>query len=327
MLRIGVIGTGVMGQNHARVIASLGSDVQLSAVCDIDENTGKQVAKRFGAEYFKDCRELRNAVDAVVIATPTKTHHEIAIAMIDAGKHVLVEKPLAIDVEKGLEIVEHAKAQGVVLAVGHIERHNPVVKFAKIALSKGQFGELNSMLSKRISPFPSRVNDVGVVKDIGVHEIDAQRYLADAEVEYVSASGGRANGGKHEDHASILLKFKNGKTGMINVNWLAPIRIREIELLCNKVFVHMDYIKQEVFISTSQIMDFNASDAYQYPTEYNVRHIYLKKDEPLRLEIQDFVDAIRERRRPLVDGNDGLENLRVCEAVLKAMEKGDVVEV
>ncbi|MGC9061122.1 MAG: Gfo/Idh/MocA family oxidoreductase [Thermoplasmata archaeon] len=327
MLKIGVIGTGVMGQNHARVISTLEKDAVLVAVSDIDENTGKKVAERFGAEYHKDYRELKNLVDAVVIATPTKTHHEIAIEMLNAGKHVLVEKPIALDIEKAERMVEVANSQGVVLAVGHIERHNPVVKFAKTAFEKKQFGELNTMLSKRISPYPARINDVGVVKDIGIHEVDVQRFIANSEVESVSAYGGRANGGKHEDHASILLNFKNGKTGYINVNWLAPIRIRKIELLCTKVFVEMDYIEQEIYVSTSQIMDFDGSNSFQYPVEYNLRQIFLKKQEPLRLEIEDFVNAIKSGRKPLVDGNEGVQNLKVCEAVLRAMEKRGVVEV
>lgn len=324
MLRIGVIGTGVMGQNHARVAATLRKDVCLTAVSDLDEELGKSVAKRFGCEYFKDFREMKDKVDAVVIATPTRTHDKIAIEMLNAGKHVLVEKPLAIDVPSAEKIVEVAKAQGLLLAVGHIERHNPVVKFVKTAIEKGQFGKVYAMYSKRISPFPARVNDVGVVNDIGVHEVDVQRYLANSEVVGVSAFGGKMNGGPHEDHANILLDFENGVKGTIVVNWLAPIKIRKLELLCSKVFVELDYIEQELSVCTSQIMDFEPGDSFQYPMEYNIRQIFLKKQEPLKLEHEDFVNAILEKRKPLVDGEEGIKNIKVCEAVLRAMERRDV---
>ncbi|MEM3396194.1 MAG: Gfo/Idh/MocA family oxidoreductase [Thermoplasmata archaeon] len=328
MLRIGVIGTGVMGQNHARVAATLRKDVVLTAVSDLNEETGKAVAKRFGCEYFKDFREMKDKVDAVVVATPTKTHEPIAVEMLNMGKHILVEKPLTIDVESAEKIVRVAEAQGLTLAVGHIERHNPVVKFVKTAITKGQFGQVYAMYSKRISPFPARINDVGVVNDIGVHEVDVQRYLADSEVVSVSAFGGKMNGGAHEDHANILLDFANGVKGTIVVNWLAPIKIRKLELLCSKVFVELDYIEQELNVSTSQIMDFEPGDSYQYPMEYNMRQIYLKKQEPLKLEHEDFVNAILEKKKPLVDGREGVQNIKVCEAILKAMEnkKIEVVE-
>ncbi|MEM4292955.1 MAG: Gfo/Idh/MocA family oxidoreductase [Thermoplasmata archaeon] len=325
MLRIGVIGTGVMGQNHARVAATLRKDVTLTAVSDLNEEAGRAVAKRFGCEYFMDFREMKNRVDAVVIATPTNTHDSIAIEMLRAGKHVLVEKPLAVDVPRAEKIVEVAKEQGVVLAVGHIERHNPAVRFVKTAITKGQFGQVYAMYSKRISPFPARVNDVGVVTDIGVHEVDVQRYLAESEVVGVSAYGGKVNGGAHEDHANILLDFENGVKGTIVVNWLAPIKIRKLELLCSKVFVELDYIEQELKVCTSQIMDFEPGDSFQYPMEYNTRQIYLKKQEPLKLEHEDFVNAILEKRKPLVDGTEGVQNIKVCEAVLRAMEsKGKI---
>ncbi|MEM3445491.1 MAG: Gfo/Idh/MocA family oxidoreductase [Thermoplasmata archaeon] len=325
MLRIGVIGTGVMGQNHARVAATLRKDVTLTAVSDLNEEAGRAVAKRFGCEYFMDFREMKNRVDAVVIATPTNTHDSIAIEMLRAGKHVLVEKPLAVDVPRAEKIVEVAKEQGVVLAVGHIERHNPAVRFVKTAITKGQFGQVYAMYSKRISPFPARVNDVGVVTDIGVHEVDVQRYLAESEVVGVSAYGGKVNGGAHEDHANILLDFENGVKGTIVVNWLAPIKIRKLELLCSKVFVELDYIEQELKVCTSQIMDFEPGDSFQYPMEYNMRQIYLKKQEPLKLEHEDFVNAILEKRKPLVDGTEGVQNIKVCEAVLRAMEsKGKI---
>ncbi|MCX8174454.1 MAG: Gfo/Idh/MocA family oxidoreductase [Thermoplasmata archaeon] len=327
MLRIGVIGTGVMGQNHARVAATLRKDVGLTAVSDLNEEVGKSVAKRFGCEYFRDYRGMKDMVDAVVVATPTKTHDAIAIEMLNAGKHVMVEKPLAIDVASAEKIVEAAEAQGLVLAVGHIERHNPAVKFVRTALAKGQFGRLFAMYSKRISPFPARVNDVGVVNDIGVHEVDVQRYLAESEVVSVSAYGGKVNGGPHEDHANILLDFENGVKGTIVVNWLAPIKIRKLELLCSKVFVEMDYIEQELNVSTSQIMDFEPGDSFLYPMEYNMRQIYLKKQEPLKLEHEDFVNAILEKRKPLVDGKEGVQNIRVCEAVMRAMGEKAKIEV
>jgi UDP-N-acetylglucosamine 3-dehydrogenase len=173
MYRTAVIGAGVMGQNHARVLSEIS---QLAGICDTSEAAGKPIAKKFGVPYFKSCQDLiRAGVDAVVIATPTVTHKDIAIQLIEAGKHVLVEKPLSNKVSDARDIVGLAEQRGVVLAVGHIERHNPAVKYAKASAQRGQFGKVISVLAKRVSSYPGRVSDVGVVIDLAIHDIDIIR--------------------------------------------------------------------------------------------------------------------------------------------------------
>jgi len=209
-MKIAVIGAGVMGKNHARVLSSLNS---LGGVVDADPEVAKMVASRYGVNYSTD---IDLDFDAAVIATPTETHYALAKKVMEMGKHVLVEKPFTHSVEQAQELIDLAKDMGLILMVGHIERFNPIVEFFKNLNGKKELITINA---KRVSGFPHRIRDVGVVMDLGVHEIDVFRYLVGDIVE-VYARGGRIKNDSYEDHASMLFSFKNGKHGYIETNWL-----------------------------------------------------------------------------------------------------------
>ena len=325
MFRTAVVGAGVMGQNHARVLNEVS---QLVGVCDANETTAKNVAKRFSVAHYKTVKEmLAKDVDAVVVATPTVTHHEIALELIKAGKHVLVEKPMANKVADARAIDEAADAQGVVCAIGHIERHNPAVKIAKMAASKGQFGKIISIIGKRVSSYPGRVSDVGVVIDLAIHDIDVIRYITGSEVGSVFAAGGIQAAGKHEDFADIMLMLKSGATGHVEVNWLTPMKIRKLTLTCSQRFVEVDYMNQTIDISSSTVMDLDTTNLFEIPQEYDHRHLTLKKQEPLRNELIDFLEAIEKKRKPLVTGEDGIEAVRIAQAALESIKMKMVVEM
>lgn len=240
MLNIGVIGIGSMGKNHARVCSEL-ENVELAGIADTNIEAAKKIAERFNAKSFIDYKELLPLVDAVIVATPTITHHDISMDLLNNGKHVLVEKPVCNSVEKAEALSRKAEESGLVLAVGHIERHNPVVKFVKDAMDSKKFGELITIASKRVSNFPGRIKDVGVIFDFGVHDIDVMRYLA-GNIESVYARAGKFNNIDYEDHANIVLNFENGICGIVEVNWLTPTKIRKLFLTCSENFVEADYI-------------------------------------------------------------------------------------
>ncbi|NPA74678.1 MAG: Gfo/Idh/MocA family oxidoreductase [Euryarchaeota archaeon] len=316
-MKVIVIGTGVMGKNHARVLSALG---YLSGVVDVDEKRAKEVASRFNVPWAKSPQELN--FDAAVIATPTETHYELARALIEQGKHVLVEKPFTHSIAEGEELIELAKEQNIVLGVGHIERFNPIVSFFK---KMNRDGNLITIGAKRVSSFPSRIRDVGVIMDIGVHDIDVLRYLV-AEVAEVYARGGKIKHEKYEDHASILLGFKNGKNGYIETNWLTPKKIRRLWLTYDDCYAEGDYIGQWVEISSSKMRvdEFNVYDA---EIDLNIRHINLRREEPLKRELVDFLGAIENHKAPLVTGADGLMAIKIAQAALRSLNTGRSVEV
>jgi len=324
-MRVGVIGVGSMGQNHARVYSEI---ADLIGVADPDVEVGHAVANRFNIPHFKDHKELlKEELDAVSIATPTKLHFSIAKDVIDAGIHVMVEKPMCTTFEESLKLIEMAREAGVVLAVGHIERHNPVVAFAKTALQRGDYGDVITASARRVSSFPERVRDVGVIMDLGIHEIDVMRYLIGSEVESVYTLGGRQVHERFEDHANILLNFRNGVNGFVEVNWLTPMKVRKLALTCLKNFVELDYTTQSLVISSATLMRYDPFNLYQVPFEYDIRQVSLQKQEPLKRELEDFLDAVRNKREPLVNGEEALETLRIVNAAIESQRVGRKVEL
>jgi UDP-N-acetylglucosamine 3-dehydrogenase len=321
MLKIGVIGTGSMGKNHARVCTEL-EDVQLRGISDIDKAVAKDIARRFDVPAYYDYTEMFGEIDAAIVAAPTVSHYKIAMDLLDTGRHVLAEKPLCDSVTKSEELVEKAEKEGLILAVGHIERHNPVVKFVKNSLDDGKFGELITMVSKRVSNLPGRIRDVGVIFDFGVHDIDVMRYLV-GEVTSVYAKAGRFSKNiDYEDYANIVLNFENDICGIVEVNWLTPMKIRRVFLTCSETFVEADYISQSVTTSSSSFKQIDEMDLYSIPIQYNINKIALEKREPLKNEISDFADAIKNDKKPLVTGRDGVMALKIAEAATKSYKKG-----
>ncbi|MFQ6012587.1 MAG: Gfo/Idh/MocA family protein [Thermoplasmata archaeon] len=323
-MRVGVIGVGSMGQNHARVLGDL--DV-LGGVCDTDPTTGKAVAQRFGTSYFPSLGDmLSKDLDAVSIATPTRRHFEVAREALRRGFHVLLEKPFTGDPALAKKLTRLAKDRDVVLAAGLIERHNPVVEFAHDAIRKGEYGKLITISSRRVSSLPTRIRDVGVMMDLGLHDVDVMRYVTASEVTRVYSVGGKERHEEFEDNATALLTFDTGASGVVEANWLTPMKVRKLSLTCLKNFVELDYINQSLEISSSTLKDYDPSRLYQPSFDHDIRQVALEKQEPLRREIQDFLGAIQEGRKPLVDGDEAVKSLKVVAAIMESRRRGVPVE-
>ncbi len=323
-MRTGVIGTGAMGKNHVRVYSEM-ENVELVGLSDLDSEGGKAIAKKFACRFYENHLELLKHVDAVTIGVPTSMHYKMGKDAVEAGVHVLMEKPLAGSLEEAQRIVEMAKDAGLTLAVGHIERHNPVVKHTKEMLKRNDFGKIITMSSRRVSNYPARIRDVGVIMDLAVHDIDVSRYLAGGEVVEVFAAAGKSGQTPFVDHATIMLKFDNDVLGIVDTNWLTPMRIREMSITCEKRFVRIDYMAQSIHISTSKFGELDETNLYQLPLEMETVSVGLKKEEPLKRELEDFVDAVESKRDSLVTGEDGIMAIRLAEAALKSATKGEVV--
>lgn len=324
-INIGIIGIGSMGKNHVRVCSEK-DDIELVGVVDKNIKTMKTIVKKFEVVPFFDYKKLLPKVDAVIIATPTSTHHKIALNCINHGKHVLIEKPICNNIEKAKDLINSSEKNDVVLSVGHIERHNPAVKFIKESLDKNKFGKLITIASKRVSNYPGRIKDMGVISDLGVHDIDVMNYIA-GNVQFVYANAGRIKNNLFEDYANIILSFEKGICGVIEVNWLTPMKIRKLFLTCSKKFVEMDYINQSVKISSSSFHDIDDSNLYDIPMQYNTNEIVLEKKEPLKNEIEDFIDSIKNNHKPLVTGYDGLETIKIAQSAIKSYKQKKVMEI
>ena len=326
MLRVGIIGTGSMGKNHARV-CSENKNIELVGIGDKNTEVADAIAKRFDIKAFYDYKELIPQIDAAIISTPTRSHHMIALDLLNNGKHVLIEKPICATLNEAEELIRKAEAKHLILAVGHIERHNPATTFVKEALNEKKFGELITLTSKRVSNFPGRIKDIGVMMDLGIHDIDIMYFLA-GNVKSVYAKAGKFNKTiAYEDYANIILNFDNDKCGIIEVNWLTPMKIRKMYLTCSENFVEIDYMEQSVTISSSSFKKINEMDLYRVPIQYNVNHVALEKKEPLKLEIHDFVESITKNRRPLATGEDGLMALKIAEAAAQSYKTGEEVRI
>lgn len=326
MTNVGVIGLGAMGQNHARVYSEIAN---LVSVVDIDNEILTDISKRYNTEGLNDYHDIldREDLDAVSICTPTSMHFEISNAFIEAGKHVLVEKPICGNINDAKILVENAKKNNVILATGFIERHNPVVGLTKSLIGKRQFGDVISISSRRVSSFPGRIKDVGVILDLGIHDLDVIRYLLDSKVRSVYALAGKTSETEFEDHANILLEFENHVLAFIEVNWLTPMKVRKVSLTCSKNFVEMDYINQSLQISSSTIRKVDTGNLYRIPQEYAERKIEIERMEPLKNELNNFLQAIDTGKGLLVSGEESIMTLEIAHAAMLSAKEGRKVSI
>jgi len=310
-VKVGVIGCGFWGKNHLRVYSEL-ENVELVAAADIDKERLKYVEKRYGVKTYLDYREMlkREDLEALSICTPSITHAEIALNSVRAGKHILVAKPMTTTVEDGLKLIDAANEQGVILLVDHIERFNPGVQNVKAYIEAGKVGQVVLISSKRVSRWPIRIGDVGVVKDLAIHDVDIMRYLTNKDPVEVYAIAGRIHH-KYEDYANIILKFKDLPTAFIEVNWLTPKKTRRLIVTGSDGIITLNYITQEITIA-------NSTGAFTPATTWS---------EPLKRELSHFINVILGEEKPIVNGRDGLLAVYICEMILKSAAKGKALEL
>jgi UDP-N-acetylglucosamine 3-dehydrogenase len=308
-LGVAVIGTGFWGRNHARVFKEL-AETELLAICDIDAERARSVAKQFGVTpYTNTGKMLRNEnIEAVSICTWSTSLAREALKALKAGKNVLVEKPMAESVKQAENLLKTAEKEGLHLTVGFLMRFIPGLQRIRNALEDKTLGEPVCASAKRVGQWPERIGDVGVVKDTAIHDLDVMRYVFDEDPVAVYAKTGSIAHRKFEDYAQIMLAFKGGKSAFIESNWLTPYKTRVFMVTGSEAIMKLDYITQELTIE-------NARETVQ--PRYTVQ-------EPLKLELQHFAKCITEKEKPLVTGEDGLEALKLAEAALKSSATGKV---
>ncbi|MGL4262518.1 MAG: Gfo/Idh/MocA family oxidoreductase [Afipia sp.] len=297
-LRVGVVGAGVMGTNHARVLAGL-PGVELVGIVDPLPAHRTRALEIVGCPTFATLEEMLDVgPDAVTIAAPTHLHRDVSLACIARKIHVLVEKPIASSVEEGNEIVTAARNAGVTLMVGHVERFNPAVAAIKQAIKDE---EILSIAITRVGPFPPRMSNVGVVIDLAVHDIDLIRWFTESDIVDVQPQLASAVA-EREDIALLQFRTASGVLAHINTNWLTPFKARSVTVATRGKYVQGDLLTRQV----------TECFGFQRDGSYSMRHLSVGHDEPLRAELVAFLDAVRSGNAPAVTGDEGVASLEIA---------------
>jgi UDP-N-acetylglucosamine 3-dehydrogenase len=309
-LRAGVIGVGAMGRNHARLYSEL-PGVQVIGVADANEALAASVGRDYSCKSFADYRDLlAENLDILSIVVPTTLHKQVALDAIKKGINVLVEKPVADTVGHADEIIRAARQNKVKLMVGHVERFNPAIAKLKELVDSGLLGKVVSISAKRVGPYNPRIRDVGIILDLGTHDIDIMSYLYGEKIRQVYASAGTVVH-SHEDHAIITLNFGSGGSGVIDTNWLTPHKVRNLTVIGSRGIAEVDCIEQ-----TLRIFD-----------QEWVRDAKIEKAEPLKLELMHFIDCVQRDKKPLVSGQEGKHALAVALAAVESARTGKVMPI
>lgn len=316
-IKLGIIGTGHMGQYHVNVSRQL-TDAILLGIYDADPSRAQYISEKYSIEAYPNLEELLEFVDAVVVATPTFLHYQVSKLALDKGKHVLVEKPIAENVDQARELVELAKSKGLVLQVGHVERFNgAVLELGKI-VEKPLFIE-----SRRFAPYNARIKDVGVVLDMMIHDIDIVLNLVKSPVKSLHAVGQKVVS-NHEDVASVILKFENGCIASINASRNTQAKIRTLNITDQNAYITLDFTAQEIELHRQASSVINlTNEQIRYKQESIVEKIFVHKDNPLKQEQEHFVNCILRKVKPHVENEKDVETLEIAHKILEEISQGN----
>ena len=327
-IRIAVIGLGSMGKNHVRVLNEI-EEADLVAVSDVDKGQLDKICAMYKVKGYGDYNQmfLREELDAVVIAVPTSYHKKVALDALKKGVHIFVEKPIASSIEDAKEIIEMAKKKKKLLMIGHIERFNPAVQELKKRIKNGELGNIYKFEVSRLSPFPTRMSDVGVVVDLAVHDLDILSYINESKIANVYAETEKRIHSTHEDMLCAILRYKNGVIGMLTVDWLSPLFKRKLSITGEKGMFVVNYRMQSIYFYTNE-----AIHNIEYPSIVHsvavgdVIKINVEKQEPLKLELKSFVESVQKGEKPLVSGEDGLLALETALKLIESAKKKKAIE-
>ncbi len=338
-LKVAVLGTGALGKEHVRIYAELAAAgrVELAGLYDVSADAARKVAAKYNARVFDSVAAAAAHAEAVNIVTPTTTHFELALTLLQQGKHVLVEKPMTDNAAQAAELVALAQRQNCVLQVGHVERFNPVFTYLETVATQPRFIETH-----RLSPYPARSTDIGVVLDLMIHDLDVVLAFVKSPVVRVDAVGVPVLS-QSEDIANTRLRFANGCVANLTVSRVSPERMRKIRVFSSgdvPSYISLDYRAQAGFIyriarddeAESSILKKllaaklgvgkDAAIVSEFGGKRIVREpVPLAKEEPLKLELQHFVNCVRERQTPLVSGESAKRALDLALEITRQVQE------
>jgi predicted dehydrogenase len=334
-VKVAVLGTGSLGQNHVRIYAELAAAglVEFAGVFDANAEAARKIAARHNARVFNSIAEAVAASDALNIVTPTTTHFEIAKQLLALGKHVLVEKPMTDNSAQAAELIQIAQQKNCVLQVGHVERFNPVFNYLETAAPEPRFIETH-----RLSPYPARSTDIGVVLDLMIHDLDVVLAFVKSPVTSVDGVGIPVLS-KSEDIANARLRFANGCVANLTASRVSPERMRKIRVFSGGAtpsYISLDYRAQEGFIyriaredewvssklrKLLALAGSNVTVVSEFAGKKVVREpVPIAKDEPLKLELQSFVNCVREKHAPIVSGESAKRALDLAFEITRQIQ-------
>ena len=333
VVKVAVLGVGGLGQHHARIYAEMEQvgDVEFVGLYDPNLERAREIAEKNGVRALESMEAALEQADGVSIVTPTVTHHELASKFLKAGCHVLVEKPITDEADQAAELVQLAQENDRVLQVGHVERFNPVFDYLQSVAKEPRFIETH-----RLSPYPARSMDIGVVLDLMIHDLDVVLAFVDSPVKEVDGVGVPVLSAS-EDIANARLKFENGCVANLTVSRVSPERMRKIRVFSGgetTSYVSLDYQKQEGYIYRIAADGAEESSLWQkllhakdsaIVSEFGGKKVVrepvpIAKDEPLKLELQHFVECVRERQTPKVSGEAGRQALEVALVITRQIQ-------
>ena len=323
-LRAGLIGLGAMGRNHARVLSGL-DGVDLAGIVEPGGAAAEQV---YGAPVLPSLEELLSmGIDYAVVACPTALHEEIGLELARAGVAALIEKPLAHTPEAATRLVEEFESRGLVAGVGHIERYNPALQHLRRRLENAELGEVYQVVTRRQGPFPSRIADVGVVKDLATHDIDLTAWVTKRDYLSISARTVTKSGRPHEDMVTAVGELTGGI--MVNhlVNWLSPFKERSTVVTGERGCFVADTLTADLTFYANGIAatEWEAIRAFRGVSEGDMTRFAIAKREPLLVEHERFRDAVLGKDAEIVTLREGLRTVQVAAAMLGSAESGQTV--
>lgn len=325
LLRAGLVGLGAMGRNHARVLSGL-AEVDLVGI--VDPAPGARGPSGVPVVPSLDAL-LDLGVDYVVVACPTAEHETVGLALADAGVAALIEKPLAHSADAAARVVEAFEAKGLVAGVGHIERYNPALQSLRARLEAGELGEIYQVVTRRQGPFPARIADVGVVKDLATHDIDLTGWVTQQDYRSVAAHTSRRSGREHEDMVVVVAELEGQTMANHIVNWLSPLKERCTivtgDLGC---FVADTLTADLTFYANGAVAsEWEISRTFRGVSEGDMTRYAIPRREPLLMEHEAFRDAVLGRSADIVTLREGLRTVEISEAVLHSARTGSTMKV
>ncbi len=310
-VRVGVIGVGNMGQHHTRVLSLL-KDVELIGISDVDRVRGIDTASKYQIQFFHNYQAMLPLVDAVCVAVPTRLHHDVGMTCLQAGVHVLIEKPIAASIAEAESLVNKAAQQQRILQVGHIERFNPAFQELTNVLKTE---EVLALEAHRMSPYSDRANDVSVVLDLMIHDIDLLQELAASPVIRLTASGSQSGPG-YLDYVTATLGFANGIVATLTSSKVTHRKQRRIVAHCKKSLTEADFLNNDIQIHRQVTASCHAAHGQVlYRQDGLIEQVSTSNIEPLHAELEHFVNCVRGGEQPSVGGAQALKALRVASLI------------
>jgi predicted dehydrogenase len=300
-VKVGIIGVGYLGTQHARILSYL-EKAELIGVADIDFKKAMVIGNRHGVKYYDNYENMLDEIDAGIVATPTSEHFAISMKLLNAGKSVLVEKPITETIEQAEKLVSAAEKNGLILQIGHLERFNPAVEALENLISEPKFIEV-----QRLGSFSARSLDIDVVLDLMIHDLDIIMALIKDEVKVIRSSGIHVLSDKI-DIANARLEFASGCIATLTASRVHQGKVRKLRIFEPTSYYSIDYIDQEV-----KIFPLNGRQT-------DIKTLKIKKEEPLKKELQNFFRCIIDGKKRKVTGAEGLRALRLAYSVLEEAE-------